>query len=157
MIWSLVFGFVKTMIGPVFDFLNKRVDASEQMHIIDTQTMGTIAGGGIAALSKADELNAQIRMKEGNWGPTVIMMIIILMPFVWHEWQVVLDSSRYIPVFEWWGFIPYITATEHQVGSWRVAALPDPWGAVELSIFSSFFIGASVAVTTIAAIRAIKR
>ena len=37
--------------------------------------------GGIAAASKADELNAQVRMKEGNWGPTVLMMVVILMPF----------------------------------------------------------------------------
>jgi len=151
--WTLIFGFVQAIIGPVFDFLNKRVDAAEQMHIIDSQTMGTIAGGGIAALSKADELTAQVRMKEGNWGPTVIMMMVILAPFVWHEWQVVLDSSRWIPAWEGW--LPSVA--EHRVGSWSVAALPDPWGAVELAIFQSFFIGASVAVTAIAAIKAIKR
>lgn len=151
--WMLIFGFVKAIIGPVFDYLNKRVDANEQMHIIDTQTMGTIAGGGIAALSKADELNAQVRMKEGNWGPTVIMMMVILAPFVWHEWQVVLDSSRWIPA--WDGWLPSVA--DHRVGSWAVAALPNPWGAVELAIFQSFFIGASVAVTAIAAIKAIKR
>lgn len=151
--WLLILSFVKSLIGPVFDFLNKRVDAAEQIHIIDSQTMGTIAGGGIAALSKADELNAQVRMKEGNWGPTVIMMMTILAPFVWHEWQVVLDSSKWVPV--WNGWLPSVV--EHVVGSWRVAALPDPWGAVELAIFQSFFIGASVAVATIAAIKAIKR
>lgn len=151
--WTLVFGFVKMLIGPVFDFLNKRVDAAEQIHIIDSQTMGTIAAGGIAALSKADELNAQVRMKEGNWGPTVIMMMVILAPFVWHEWQVVLDSSRWVPT--WVGWFPSVA--EHRVGSWSIAALPDPWGAVELAIFQSFFIGASVAVTAIAAIKAIKR
>lgn len=153
MIWSIVFGLVKGMIGPVFDYLNKRVDANMQMHLVDTQTMGTIAAGGIAGASKADELIAQVRMKEGNWGPTVIMMMVILAPFVWHEWQVVLDSSRWVPA--WSGWLP--TVAEHRVGSWSVAALPDPWGAVELAIFQSFFIGASVAVTAIAAIKAIKR
>lgn len=153
MIWSLIFGFVKSLIGPVFDFLNKRVDANMQMHIIDTTTMGTIAAGGIAAASKADELNAQIRMKEGGWGPTTIMMGLILMPMIWHEWQVVLDSSRWVLGWESW--IPSIV--EHQVGSWRVAALPEPWGTVELAIFQSFFIGASVALTSVAMIRAIKR
>ena len=153
MLWGLALGFLKSAIGPIFTFLNNRVDAAKQVHIIDSQTMGTIAAGGIAAASKADELNAQLRMKEGNWGPTVIMMMVILAPFVWHEWQVVLDSSRWIPA--WDGWLPSVA--EHRVGSWSVAALPDPWGAVELAIFQSFFIGASVAVTAIAAIKAIKR
>lgn len=154
MIWGLVIGLLKNLIGPVFDFLNKRVDAQLQTHIIDTQTMGTIAAGGITASSKADELNAQIRMKEGQWGPMTIMMAIILAPFIWHEWQVVLDSSRWIPVLgDYW--IP--TVIQHQVGSWRIPALPEPWGTVELAIFQSFFIGASAAVAAVAAIRAIKR
>ncbi|MDB5607771.1 MAG: hypothetical protein JWP25_4671 [Bradyrhizobium sp.] len=151
--WALIFGLVQAIAGPVFTFLNKRVDADQQKHIVDTQTMGTIATGGISALSKADELNAQVRMKEGNWGPTVVMMAVILAPFVWHEWQVVLDSSRWVPA--WSGWLPSVA--EHRVGSWAVAALPDPWGAVELAIFQSFFIGASVAVAAIAAIKAIKR
>ena len=146
-------GLLKSFVGPVFNWLNARVDADKQMHIVDSQTMGTIATGGLAAQSKADELNAQVRIKEGNWGPTVIMMMVILAPFVWHEWQVVLDSSRFVPAWDgWWPAV-----AQHQVGSWKVAALPDPWGAVELAIFQSFFIGASVAVTAIAAIKAIKR
>lgn len=153
MLWGLAIGALKSMVGPVFTWLNNRVDAAKQIHIIDTQTMGTIAAGGIAGASKADELIAQVRMKEGNWGPTVIMMMVILAPFVWHEWQVVLDSSRWVPA--WSGWLPSVV--EHRVGSWAVSALPDPWGAVELAIFQSFFIGASVAVTAIAAIKAIKR
>lgn len=153
MIWDLVFGFVKSIIGPVFEFLNKRVDANKQMHIVDTQTMGTIAAGGIEAAKTADQLNAQIRQKEGNWGPMTIMMAIILAPLVWHEWQVVLDSSRWIPV--WDGWLPSVK--EHVVGSWRVPALPDPWGTVELAILQSFFIGASAAVGVVAAIKAIRR
>src|SRR4051812_48466160 len=100
--WGLIFGLLQNFIKPVFDFLNKRVDANLQMHLLDTTTMGTIAAGGIAASSKADELNAAIRMKEGNWGPLVLMMTIILLPFVWHEWQVVLDSSRWIPAWTGW-------------------------------------------------------
>lgn len=153
MIWGLIFSFVKSMIGPVFDYLNKKVDANLQMHLVDTTTMGTIAAGGLAAASKADELNASIRQKEGSWGPMTIMMTIILAPFVWHEWQVVLDSSRWIPAWEGW----YPVIIEHAVGTWKIPALPDPWGTVELAIFQSFFIGASAAVATVAAIRAIKR
>jgi hypothetical protein len=70
--WLLALGFLKSCVGPVFNWLNARVDADKQTHIIGSQTMSTIAAGGLAAQSKADELNAQVRMKEGNWGPTVI-------------------------------------------------------------------------------------
>lgn len=161
MIWGLVFGFVKSIIGPVFEFLNKRVDAKVQMHIVDQNTLGSIAKGGFEVIGKADELNAQIRMKEGNWGPMTIMMALILAPFIWHEWQVVLDSSRWIPIIDvawFWIFpVPYPTVMEHNVGAWRIPALPEPWGTVELAIFQSFFIGASAAVATVAAIKAIKR
>lgn len=153
MIWSLIFGFLQSAIKPAFDFLNKRVDAAMQIHIIDSKTMGTIAAGGIDAMAKADDLNAQIRLKEGSWGPMTIMMAIILAPFVWHEWQVVLDSSRWIPMWSGW----YPTIGEHAVGTWRIPALPDPWGTVELAIFQSFFIGASAATATVAMIKAIKR
>lgn len=153
MIWSLVFGFLKAIIGPIFTYLNARVSANEQMHIIDTTTMGTIAAGGIAAATAADNLNAQIRMKEGNWGPMTIMMTVILLPLVWHEWQVVLDSSRW--VFVWDGWYPWIG--EHAIGSWKVAELPGAWANVELAIFQSFFIGAAAATGMIAAIKAIKR
>jgi hypothetical protein len=153
MIWSLIFGFLKSVIGPVFDFLNKRVDAEEQMHIVDTTTIGTIAAGGEDAAKVADQLNAQIRMKEGPWGPMVWMMILILLPLLWHEWQVVLDSSRWVIVWEGW--YPWIA--EHAVGTWKVAALPGSWDNTELAILQSFFIGATASATAVAAIRAIKK
>lgn len=158
MLWSLALGFAKGLIGPVFDFLNKRVDAAEQIHIIDSQTMGTIAAGGQAALATADNLKAQVWMKQGNWGPMTWFMASVLAPLVWHLWQVVGDSSRWLPSYEVaWGFIPYPAVAQHVINSWHVAALPAPFDSTEMYIFTSLFIGASTAAVTIGAIKAIKR
>jgi len=152
MIWSLIFSFFQGIVGPIFTFLNNRVDAQKQIHIVDAQTIATITAGGEGAAQAADALKAQIIQKEGNWGPMTIMMALILAPFVWHEWQVVLDSSRWIPY--WWGsWLP--TVIQHRVGSWDIPALPDPWGTVELTIFQSFFIGATAATGVIAAFKAL--
>ncbi|MCA6112652.1 hypothetical protein [Bradyrhizobium cenepequi] len=73
------------------------VDADKQIQITTTQTVGSVANTALGGLQNADNQNAAIRMKEGTWGPTIIMMSIILAPFVWHEWQVVLDSCRWLP------------------------------------------------------------
>src|SRR4051794_37498282 len=106
--WLLALGFLKSCVGPVFTWLNARVDADKQMHIVDSQTMGTIAAGGQAALAKADELKAQVWMKQGNWGPMTWFMASVLAPLVWHLWQVVGDSSRWLPSYELvLGFMPY--------------------------------------------------
>lgn len=145
------------LLTPVFNYLNARVDSDLQKHIIDTKTIGEVGGEALKTIANADNLNAQVRMKEGNWGPTTIMMALVLAPLIWHEWQVVLDSSRWVPAVAWFGWLPYVTAVEHYVGSWKVAALPDPWGPVELAIFQSFFIGATAAVSAIAIIKTLKR
>lgn len=156
--WVLVLGFLKGLIGPVFDFLNKRVDAAEQIHIIDSQTMGTIAAGGQAALATADQVKAQVWMKQGNWGPMTWFMASVLAPLVWHLWQVVLDSSKWLPSYDFvLGFIPYPDVVMHVVGSWHVAALPAPFDSTEMYIFTSLFIGASVHAVTTGSIAAIKR
>lgn len=168
MIWGIIQTLLSSLVKPVFDFLNKRVDADMQKHIVDTKAIADIAGTGIGALTKADELNAQTRQKEGKWGPTIIMMGLVLTPFVWHEWQVVLDSSRFLPLltFDWaWGFIPYPNGfVEHRIGSWGVPGIgragPDgqsAWDKTEQAIFTSLFVGASAAVATVAAIKAIKK
>ena len=88
------------------------------------------------------------------------MMLIVLAPLVWHEWQVVMDSSHFIPTIAYAGlfwdsiFIPYPTVTTHVIDSWKVAKLPGGWETTELSIFTSLFIGATAAVGTIAALGA---
>ncbi len=155
--WLFVAGVLKTLIGPVFEFLNKRLDTEAQIHITTTKAIADAGAAGLAAVSKADELNAQVRMSQGAWGPVTICMMIILAPLVWHEWQVALDSSRWVPVFATWYGIPYVTVAEHRVGSWGIAKLPGAWDAVELAIFQSFFIGAAASLSTIAVIKALRK
>jgi hypothetical protein len=149
---------------PLFDWLNARVDADKQIHIVDAKTMGAIATGTLGNLANADNLNAQIRMKEGNWGPTVIMMAVILAPFVWHEWQVVLDSSRFLIGLDWSGTIPLPHLVQHRPGSWGVPSIGKPgpdgqsaWDKTEQAIFTSFFVGATTAVAGAALIKAFKK
>lgn len=158
MLWGLAIDFLKSFIGPVFTYLNNRVDAEKQVHIVDTQTIGTLAAGGQAALARADELKAQIWEKQGNWGPMTWFMASVLSPLVWHLWQVVGDSSKWLPSYNVaFGFIPVPSISEHIIGSWHVAALPAPFDATEMYIFTSLFIGASTAAVTIGAIKAIKK
>jgi hypothetical protein len=93
------------------------------MHLIDLLLhVRELAGatGALTNLSAADALNAQIRMKEGNWGPTVIMMAVILAPFVWHEWLVVLDSCPFLFRIDWRWTIPLPELIHHKPGSWGV-------------------------------------
>jgi hypothetical protein len=146
--WSILLWLLRVIIGPVFTFLNSKVTAPERIHIADSNAIGEVAMAGLAAEQGIDST----RPRETKWGPLIFMMMIILAPFVWHEWQVVLDSCRWIPV--WQGWFP--TLIPHQVGSWAVAALPAPWGTVELAIFQSFFIGAATTTGILAAIKAIR-
>lgn len=164
--WGLVTSILQGIVGPLFTYLNKRVDADMQVHVVTNKTLGEVAGKGIDAVTNADKLNAETRQREGTWGPTVLMMLLVLAPFVWHQWQVVLDSSRWIPSWDLWlGFIPYPTVAEHQIGSWRVATLgkpgpngePSPWDQTQQAIFQSLFVGATAAVVAVATVRAIKR
>lgn len=155
---SIVFGFLQTLlgsvVGPAFNFLNARVDADKQKHVVDAKTMESLGGAAIGASINADNQNAAIRIKEGKWSPWVVMTILGFMaPFGWHAWQVVLDSSAwhlgfgayYLPE---WNF--------HKVGTWRVAALPGQWSDTEHAVIKSLFIGAGAAVGAIPIIAALR-
>jgi hypothetical protein len=61
--WSLILSGLTALAGPLFSFLNARVDANARVHISDNETMSRVASTVIEGTSKADELNAQIRMK----------------------------------------------------------------------------------------------
>lgn len=159
-VWTFLMSVLKTVVGPAFEFLNKRVDAQTQTHIVDTKAIAELGNTTVGALSKADELMAQRYQKEGNFGPTIFCMLVILAPFVWHEWQVVLDSSRFVPCLDFWNAF----VCEHRPGSWGVPGIgkpgPDgqsPWDKTEQAIFTSFFIGASTAIAGVALVKAIKR
>lgn len=154
-LFKLLLGSLSTIVKPVFDYLNARVDADSRKHISDNATLATVGSTVFAGLSKADELNAEIRTKEGKWAPMVLTSICgFLLPFAWHTWQVVLDSSRWVPSLG-----PYYlpTLVEHQVGSWKVAALPGMFETTEHAVINSLFIGASTLLAGVGIIRAAKR
>lgn len=156
--WALALGILKAAIGPIFEFLNRRVEAKERMHISDNETLSKVGSVVMPGLSKADELNAQLRAKEGAFSPILITSIVgFLFPFAWHTWQVVLDSSRWVPAVRFWYVIPYIGVDDHVVGSWRVAALPGMFETTEHAVINSLFIGASTLVAGVAMIKAAKR
>lgn len=156
--WTGVMAVFKALVGPVFNYLNARVEADKQVKLSDntrdTAALKTVEGG----ISNADNLNAQIRIKEGKWSPWVMMTICGFMaPLAWHTWQVVLDSSRWVPVVRFWYWLPYPTVVEHVVGSWRVAALPGMFETTEHAVIQSLFIGAGAAVGAIPIIAALRR
>lgn len=158
MIWTAILGFLKALVGPVFNYLNTKVEADKQVKLSDNtrdaKVISTVEGG----IEKADNLNAQIRLKEGKWSPWVLVTIGGFMsPFAWHTWQVVLDSSRWVPsIGLLWRTIPYPTVAEHVVGSWRVAALPGMFETTEHAVIQSLFIGAGAAVGAIPIIKALR-
>ena len=155
MMWSIIFSGVKAFLGPVLNFFNARVSAEERMHISDNAAAVGALGAVEGAITKADELNTQVRLKEGKWSPWVLVTIGgFMVPFAWHTWQVVLDSSRFHISFGAY-FLPHIT--EHVVGSWKVAALPGLFETTEHAVIQSLFVGASAAVAAIPIIRALRR
>lgn len=156
--WGLALGALKWVFGSLIGFLNTKVEADKQIAITSITAQATVGGEALKTIANADNLNAQIRMKgEKFLSPMVVFMSLVLAPLVWHEWQVVLDSSRFIPIISTWYGIPYITVIEHRIGSWSVAVLPGVWDATEQAIFQSLFVGASAAVAGVAMIKALRR
>jgi hypothetical protein len=138
---SLIFGGITSIIGPlltpIFGFLTSFFNNKAQVSISANTTAG-------AVITNADSVNAQIRMKEGAWSPWVIDTIVLFMwPFGWHTWQVVLDSSHWVPALGWLWYIPYPTVETHVIGSWHVATLPGMFQTTEHAIINSLFIGAA--------------
>jgi len=153
-IFEAALGSLSKIVGPLFNWLNARVDAKVRVHLSDNETLAKVGSTVIEGMSKADELNAGIRSKEGPWSPWVVVTIFgFMLPFSYHTWQVVLDSSAWhIVIGEW--FLP--TFQRHAVGSWRVAALPGLFETTEHAVIQSLFIGAGVAVGGIALIKSLR-
>jgi len=155
--WTVAMGVAKWLFGSVFEYLNKKVDADARVTISSNERDTAVVGTVESSIQNADNLNAQIRLKEGKWSPWVLVTIIGFMaPIAWHTWQVVLDSSRWIPVVREWYGIPYVTVVEHTVGSWGVARLPGLFETTEHAVIQSLFIGAGAAVGAIPILRALR-
>jgi hypothetical protein len=136
--FTLIFGFLTTLITPLFNWLTVKTDSATKITLNAQTTAGDL-------IAKAEEANASVRVKEGAWSPWVMATIVGFMaPFGWHTWEVVLDSSRWVPVLGWmWGWLPYPSVAEHVVGTWHVASLPGMFEQTEHAVINSLFIGAS--------------
>lgn len=140
---SAALAILKGLVGPVFEFLNRRVDSAERIHVNDNATMTALAGGQMGAVTNADNQNSETRRREGKWSPWVVVTIVgFMVPLGFHTWQVVLDSSAWhIGLNDW--YLP--TFTRHVVGSWKVGKLPGMFEATEHAVIQSLFVGASAA------------
>src|SRR6185436_12314080 len=106
--------------------------------ISDNTTIAGLGGSVIAGQTRADELKTQVRLAEGKWSPWVMMTIGGFMaPTAWHYWQVILDSSRWVPCIGDY-YLPTVCA--HVVGSWKVASLPGQFETTEHAIITSLFV-----------------
>ena len=93
--WLTALGAAKWLFGVVFDFLNKRVESAERVAINRQDNTAGVVGTVTGAISNADGLNTQVRLKEGPWSPWVVVTIAgFMVPLAWHTWQVVIDSSK---------------------------------------------------------------
>lgn len=153
---SVIFSFILSALGaivkPVFDFLNKRVDSAERIHVSDNATLSAITTNTQTGITAADNLNAQIRIKEGVWSPwTIVTICGFMVPLGFHTWQVVIDSSKWLIGLGPY-YLPYIyQAREH------VEKLPGQFELTEHAVIQSLFIGAGVAVGAIPIIKLLKR
>lgn len=158
-LWKLIagpfLGGVGAFLKPVFGFLNNYVDKDAQKHIADNTMLTSLGTATLAGASNADNANAQVRMKEGPYSPWVLCTIFgFMVPSGWHYWQVVLDSCRWIPTLgDYW--LPTVAA--HAVGSWKVAALPEPFATTEQAIITSLFIGATTMFAGLGIIKGLRR
>lgn len=143
--WSLALKALKWLAGGAFDFLNRRVESHERIVI----GLGT---AGMDATKNADNLNAEVRLKEGPWSPWVLVTIFGFMaPFAWHTWQVVIDSSKWvIRIGDY--FLPELVQVRASV-----ATLPGLFEQTEHAVINSLFIGAGAGLGLLMVLKAIKR
>jgi hypothetical protein len=71
-------------------------------------------------------------MHYGMWWAH-LLIAAALAPPIWHEALVMLDSCPWLPGFDGW--LPWVVP--HQVGSWRVAALPGAYADQEWQLIMS--------------------
>lgn len=158
-----LFGFIKGksadgILGDIASILQKRADAATEKYKSDNELTTAVAVKELEAHIEIEKQKAAIRIAEGKWSPWVVATIVgFMFPFAWHTWQVVLDSSRWVPDLCWAWWFPYPCITKHTVGSWNVAVLPGAFENTEHAVIQSLFIGAGAALATVATIKAIKR
>lgn len=135
---------VPGLIAPIGDAIVKYHDTTTKQQGDQDKSGAQLAAGWLTNISETNRIKAEARATEGKWGPMGVLSFAIGSAFVYHTWQVVLDSSAWHLTFT--GF------EAHRVGSWRVAALPGLWETTEHMVLQSFFYvgGALAGVSTLA-------
>ena len=133
--------------GPLLEFFNKWVDADVQKHISDNSLKGTVVG----AQSNADNLNTQVRLKEGAWSPWVMVTVVgFMVPLAIHTWQVVIDTLKWhIRLGSY--YLPSIVQVRASVEK-----LPGTFELTEHAVIQSLFVGASVGVAALITFKAMR-
>jgi hypothetical protein len=113
----------------VADTLQARANADLERHKAEVGGDTQIALQRLQAEIDANKIKADIRAREGHWGLTAIVAIVLFaIPSGLHYWAVVLDS------------VCGLWSDPNCVGSWRIAALPGQFAGIEREIILSFFI-----------------
>jgi len=106
-----------------------------------------LASRWIDSQDRQAAVRAQVQMSQGAWGPLGILSFLVGLGFVWHEWQVVLDSTPWhlVPTMKFY-LIPWLEWQEHAVGTWRVPLMPGLFETTEHYILQAlFYIGGGAA------------
>lgn len=129
-VWGLISGNLGTIVSAVTGTIGKLSDN-------DTTKLTTAIGAekdvAIAQMqASAAAYHDRAAMLYGLWWVHVLIAAT-LAPAIWHEGLVLLDSCPWLPGID--GLLP--SMLPHQVGSWRVAALPAPYADHEWQLIMS--------------------
>lgn len=153
--WLTLLGVAKWLFGNVLEFLNKRVESAERVQINRQDNTAAVIGTVVAGISNADNLNTQVRLKEGPWSPWVVVTIFgFMVPFAIHTWQVVIDSSKWLIALGPY-YVPYIYQARAHVEA--LAGPGSVWETTEQAVIQSLFVGAGAAVGAIPIITALRK
>lgn len=115
----------QALITAVAGTLQTRANDALAQHQSDTGADLSLALSRLQAIESENAIKAQ--MANGRWGLILILagLVLFVFPFGLHVWSIVLDS---------------IPLAGHVVGSWKIAALPGQFAAIEHDVIMSLFV-----------------
>jgi len=121
----------------VVGVINKRTDANVSINATNIQAGQAVDLAVLnASVAKMHEDAALAALRWGWWGTRWLMVAAAVTP-IWHYAQVMLDSCRWVPGILTFYFVPYPWIIEHEVGSWKIAALPGEYAGSELKVIAT--------------------
>jgi hypothetical protein len=129
--WGLISGNLGTVVSAITGTIGKLSDN-------DTARLTTAVGAerdvAVAQMqASAAAYHDRAAMLAGMWWAHGLI-IAALAPPIWHQGLVMLDSCPWLPGLSD-GWLPWIVP--HQVGAWRVAALPGAYADHEWQLIMS--------------------